>query len=393
MASRRVWANGVVGVIIGMCGVFAIGCGDDDNGADDASVSDAGPSFDADTTDADTTDATIAYDGAPPDAERLDAGPPPNAGVDILFVVDNSGSMQEEQVALTGAFASFMNALETAAGGTLPDVHVGVVSTDLGAGPFNIAGCSGNGDNGALQSAPQGPCSPPDDAYISDIEISPGVRDTNYVGTIAETFECIAQLGIQGCGFEQPLESMRRALNGSVQGNDGFLRAGAALAVIILSDEDDCSTANTQMFDTSQDDLTDPLGPLASFRCFEFGVVCDPDDPRALGVKTDCVVREPSPYMYGTTEYVDFLKSLKPDSWLVVATIQGPTSPVDVQFQQDNLAVRLEPSCTTGDGSAVPGIRLATFSSQFLHDHQGLVCGGIPAALDQIALDIAAALP
>jgi hypothetical protein len=322
---------------------------------------------------------------------RLDAGPPPNSGVDILFVVDNSGSMQEEQVALTGAFGGFMTALETAAGGTLPDVHVGVISTDLGAPPFTISGCGGNGDNGILQSAPQGACTSPDDAYISDIEISPGVRQTNYSGTIADTFECIAPLGINGCGFEQPLEAMRRALNGSNQENAGFLRAGAALAVIILSDEDDCSTADTAMFDTSQTDINDPLGQLSSFRCFEFGVVCDPDDPRTVGTKSDCVVRDPSPYMYGTDEYVDFLKSLKPETWLVVATIQGPTSPVDVQLDFDT--VLLQPSCTSSDGAGVPGIRLATFTSSFLHSHQGLVCGGIPTALDQIAVDIAAALP
>src|SRR5688572_472844 len=211
-----------------------------------------------------------------------------NRDIDILFVIDNSGSMAEEQASLATNFNRFVNVLENIEGG-LPNIHLGVISSDLGAGPFNISDCDGNGDNGALQNAPRdGACSPPAGAFISDIANPDGSRTNNYTGTLAETFSCIAKLGIDGCGFEHHLESMKRALNGSQQKNNGFLREDAFLAVIFVADEDDCSAADTQVFDTSQTGVDDPLGPLSSFRCFEFGVECDVPNPRQVGPRQEC---------------------------------------------------------------------------------------------------------
>jgi hypothetical protein len=181
-----------------------------------------------------------------------------NRAVDILFVVDDSNSMMEEQASLLANFPVFISVLETVEGG-LPDVHIGVVSTDVGAGPFAIAGCSGTGDGGALRVG-DAACRPVGASYISDVSDGAGGRITNYPGTLAEAFSCNAALGISGCGFEQQLESMRRALNGSNGGNAGFLRDDAYLAVIFITDEDDCSTRDTQMFDTSQNSIDSELG-------------------------------------------------------------------------------------------------------------------------------------
>jgi hypothetical protein len=289
-----------------------------------------------------------------------------NRDIDILFVIDNSGSMAEEQASLTANFSRFINVLQNIDGG-LPNVHIGVVSSDLGAGPFNIAGCTGSGDNGTLQSAPRVPgCSPPSGAFIRDVAMPDGTRSTNYTGTLADTFTCIARLGINGCGFEQHLESMRRALNGSNPANAGFLRPSAFLAVILIADEDDCSAENTAMFDTSQNSVTDPLGPLASYRCTEFGVVCDPDTPRVPGPRQNCTSREDSQYMFAVQQYVDFLKSLKDDPRMViVAGIIGNPTPVVVGLDAMNRP-RLEPSCSTpGAGEADPGIRFKYLLDQF----------------------------
>ena len=54
-----------------------------------------------------------------------------NRDIDILFLIDNSGSMTEEQASLVANFNRFINVLETIEGG-LPNVHIGVVSTDVG---------------------------------------------------------------------------------------------------------------------------------------------------------------------------------------------------------------------------------------------------------------------
>src|SRR3990167_8457413 len=50
-----------------------------------------------------------------------------------------------------------------------------------------------------------------------------------------------------GCGFEPPLAAMRAAL-GPLAANAGFLRPDAALAVLILADEDDCPVASPTFF-------------------------------------------------------------------------------------------------------------------------------------------------
>ncbi|MBL4635617.1 MAG: VWA domain-containing protein, partial [Kofleriaceae bacterium] len=200
-----------------------------------------------------------------------------NRDLDILFVIDNSNSMRDEQISLAANFGNFINVLNNIEGG-LPNIHIGVITTDLGAGPYNITGCTGNGDNGVLQNAAVGPagCSTPTDKWISDIGDEMGNRTKNYAGGLSEAFSCIAQLGVNGCGFEQPLESMRLALDNTSGQNTGFLRPEAFLAVIIITDEDDCSAKDPSIFnsDPSLDNINSAVGFLSSFRCFEFGVTC-----------------------------------------------------------------------------------------------------------------------
>ena len=289
-----------------------------------------------------------------------------NRDIDILFVIDNSGSMREEQESLAANFNRFINVLNNIEGG-LPNVHIGVVSTDMGAGPFGIQGCTGNGDNGILQNAPVGgACNAPSDIFIKDIALEDGSRSTNYTGDLASTFSCIAQLGTTGCGFEQPLESMRRALNGSNAQNNGFLRPNAFLAVIIIADEDDCSAEDVNMFDSdpAKDRIDSEVGFLSSFRCFEFGVQCEPDTPRSAGPRQDCVPRDNSQYMYNVSEYANFLKGLKEDpGQIIVAGIIGNPTPVTVGLDNDEPV--LDPSCVSGAGEAAPGVRLQAFLDSF----------------------------
>ena len=310
-----------------------------------------------------------ADDGFGSDYEIVtDIDPERNHNVDVLFVIDNSGSMAEEQSSLTASMEADVFGVFEDSFGVRPNMHVGVISTDTGAGPFNISGCSGNGDDGVLQDDARGVgCSPPDDPYIIDtLPEDAGPRVVNYTGAIHETFNCIAPLGIDGCGFEQPLESMRRALDGHNPENAGFLRDDAMLAIVILADEDDCSTKNTQMFDTSQNSIDDPLGPLSSFRCFEFGVQCEEDDPRTPGIRKNCVPRLESEYMTPVSEYVDFVKGLKSDpTQIIVTAITGPNSPVVVSRDQ-NGNPQLDPSCESpGLGSAAPAVRLSGFVAGF----------------------------
>lgn len=299
-----------------------------------------------------------------------------NRDLDILFVIDNSNSMRDEQVSLAANFDNFINVLNNIDGG-LPNVHIGVVSTDLGAGPYNITGCTGNGDNGVLQNAAVGTagCPVPSDLWIKDIGDEMGNRTKNYTGGLAETFSCIAQLGVSGCGFEQPLESMLLALQNTSGQNTGFLRDDAFLAVIVITDEDDCSAKDPSIFnsDMSLDNISSELGFLSSFRCFEFGVTCDPDSPRSAGPRQDCVAQEGSNYMHDVSRYTDFLTNLKDDPGkVIVAGIRGPGNNVTVALREGE--PKLAPSCCTGagvcdintmDGKADPAVRLDSFLAAF----------------------------
>jgi hypothetical protein len=284
----------------------------------------------------------------------------PNRDIDILFVIDNSDSMAQEQQSLARNFQRFIEILERTEGG-MPSVHLGVVSTDIGI-DAEIEGCELPGDDGLLQTAPRLPgCIAPADPYIADVAIAPGERHRNYTGSLADAFSCIAQLGTGGCGFEHPLEAMRRALEGSRMASTGFLRPHAYLAVIIVSDEDDCSAAGRALFSSD----TSTLGPLSSFRCFAQGIRCEPDDPSIPGERRNCELRRDSPYLEPVQTYVDFLRGLKPDPSLVIAAgIVGNATPVAVTRNDRDEPV-LAPSCQSAAGKAAPALRLQAFFSAF----------------------------
>ena len=356
--------------------LMTLGCGDDG----------PGPAFDAAVADASVVDAPDP-DATPLDATPPDAAPTATAGLDVLFVVDNSGSMAEEQLTLRASFSQFVNSLETAYG-SRPDLHVGVISTDMGAGPFQGTGCSMFGDNGNLRANPVCGVADP---YIIDIAEPGGGRTQNFSGTLTDAMSCIGDLGISGCGFEQPLAAVRRALDGTNPNNAGFLRQDTMLAVVIMSDEDDCSVTDTAMYDTSQNDINAPLGPLSSFRCFEFGVRCDPDQPRVPGPRSNCVVRENSAYMPTVQGFIDFLTGLRPPGDVFVATLQGDPTPVGVTLDPNiNNIPALAPSCTSANGQAVPGVRLDVFRAGFPQRNlQASIC---QANLENVLIDLGTTL-
>ena len=321
--------------------------------------------------------------GAPtPDASDVPAA----TGVDILFVVDGTGDMAEEQTALAAAFPDFLEALAEAHG-SLPDLHIAIASMDVGVGPSPWGeGCSGPGDDGLFQTCPG-----IEGFYLEDVSDGAGGRVTNYEGTLEEAFACASALGITGCAIEQPLESMRRALDGTRPEQASFLREDAALAVVIVTTEDDCSTEDPALFDTSQDTIDSPLGPRTSFRCFEFGVSCAEDDPRALGPRTDCVPAPDSPYLYELDEYVDFLTSLKPREHLAVSLVGGPPTPVEVVMSSGDPAdPALGPSCSGTHGTAAPAVRLHAFVDAFGDTGSSATsCDPFAGALAALAADIA----
>lgn len=162
-----------------------------------------------------------AFDFEPPPPEVEPTG---CARIDVLFVIDGSGSMTEEQQALRGTngqppvFAEFTDAL-LAELTSVEDFHVGVVSSEYG--------------KTALHTHRDRPEVP--ESAATDCGLPPGQRWL--VGpspTLAADFECIA--ATRSGTEEVTYLNAAQALGDPV--NAGFLRDDSLVFVVLLTDED-----------------------------------------------------------------------------------------------------------------------------------------------------------
>jgi hypothetical protein len=196
-------------------------------------------------------------------------------------------------------------------------------------------------------------------------------RCRNFADTPASTFSCLAELGTNGCGFEQQLEALRKALDVSeTPENDGFVREDALLVVVLVTDEDDCSAAQPDIIfnpDPSENRIDSSLGFLHSFRCFEFGVTCDVNDRQIMGPRNDCAPREDDQaLLHPVSHYVEFLIGLKDPGRILVAALAGPVNDQVIVQKDAQNRPEVKPSCvdTSAEG-AIPGVRLKAFTAHF----------------------------
>jgi hypothetical protein len=330
---------------------------------------------------------------APPGGDGVDPQPAvsgaiiTNRNLDVLFMVDDSSSMRLQQTNLLTNFPMFMDVLKALPGG-LPNIHVAVISSDMGAGDGSIAGCNAaGGKQGIFQYTPRGTCtaSPltPGATYLSNVG-----GQANYTGDISAAFSCIAALGEAGCGFEHQFASILRALGADGRAapaeNQGFLRRDALLAIVMITNEDDCSARpDVALFDTnSNTTLSSQLGPPSNFRCNEFGHVCTGGRPvrRAPGGEVtatvtlqSCTSAECNGALTPVSEFVTRIKALKaaPASEILLAAIAGPPTPYVVGWKAPSTSDSgpwpiIAHSCTAADTSfADPGVRVAQAVSAF----------------------------
>jgi len=153
--------------------------------------------------------------------------------VDVLFVVDNTASMLEESPRLVASMPAFASA----ALATGVDLHVGVTTTGIDPTGASCPGGAQGGEAGRLFPANNS---------------APRIF-TNGTPNLGQALQQAVQVG--ECAFEQEgLEAMRRAVTpplvdhadapGTPLGNDGnlgFYRTTASLAVVVVSDDDDTS--------------------------------------------------------------------------------------------------------------------------------------------------------
>ncbi len=202
--------------------------------------------------------------------------------VDLLFMVDDSGSMGTKQTALRTRFPELIKVLDDfAAAGNKASYHIGVVTSDLGA-PGISCGANRQAKLQQVGAGAAAGCAGPVGKNYIEYDQKLGTNNLPTGQDLPTTFGCMANVGEKGCGFEAQLESAYRALHDPIPENQGFLRPGAILAVIWVTDEDDCSAeATSDLFTTNP-----AYGPQNSYRCTRYGIACDnqfplPDTPQA----------------------------------------------------------------------------------------------------------------
>ena len=172
--------------------------------------------------------------------------------VDLLFVVDNSGSMADEQEALAKSFNGFITSIQDTV--MAKDYHIMVIDTDAG-NAFEqscfvlcqllpvcegyacdnlpvVEGCDAMLGTGLINDPNGTACG-----------VTGGERFmVDAQQNLSSTFQCLAKVGTDGDGSERPMEAMIAAvtsLNGAGACNEGFLRKDALLVVTFITDEED----------------------------------------------------------------------------------------------------------------------------------------------------------
>ncbi|MBC8073892.1 MAG: VWA domain-containing protein [Deltaproteobacteria bacterium] len=414
----RVWVAGALLVACGRTGLFA----------------ESGNDSQADTGQAPTDGPGQTDTGAPSSSESSsttmliecdeDTGTCPielrlRRAVDILFVVDNSGSMGGEQATLARSFRSFVEVLEAQQVGA--NYRIGVTTT-AGDGLLRATSCRERLNDflfewtfGTLDERQRGcldHCAIESLALADPwVEKSEGTTNLPPGIAIADALQCVGPPGINGPGFERPLEGMYQVITNDTA---GFLRDDALLAVIFLTDEADCSATieNQSWLQASGDVFWEPGSQSTSASCWNAGVTCT----GGPGVYDDCLAVDKGfdgfptddpdeAVLFPTDRYVDVLTELAiqrqasgGQGQVLLSLIAGvpldyPETEViqyaDSQFDDFNVQYGIGPACNIGsetvnDPPGIPDVRLRKVVESF--------AGGEPTVFSVCSDDYSIAL-
>lgn len=335
----------------------------------------------------------------------------PADGVDILFIIDNSGSMAAHQQRLADAIPALVDPLIMAG----RSLRIAVTTTDAGnprcpssgpeGGAFQTESCRARIAGGEWQFIDQdlsaaclGVCaketlefSPTPTAADPVAKLRPWVEWDGVTGNVTaslnQALSCMLPQGVAGCGFESPLESLRMALARAQTPGDpqfGFMRADADLLVVIVSDEVDCSRdpAFDEIFIDNKVFWNSPDDPQpTSALCWRAGVTCS-GDPEAFD---DCIATDhdisgditPDPaqaVLVPVDRYRDALAAIQADKLAAgsaarvritaIAGVPVGYPQTQLPFAEGDDLVHVEnfgigPGCVAEDGAtAVPPMRM-----------------------------------
>jgi hypothetical protein len=274
-----------------------------------------------------SSDPMTSLDSGPPD---LDTGwepdPDPCAQgcpkLDVLIVVDNSATTGEEQRTLSADVDALLAALERIddpGNDVWSDVNIMVTSTDMGhplctslepdgyepqQGAPQTVPCidrldefDGLDDNPSFPQACTDNCPVPVESAHAFVHYEGAMHsNTNVPGNDIEgALRCLIPQGVVGCNYGSPLESMLQAINPDATWNQGayrFLRDDAALAIIIMTDDHECSVNEPEGYASFVDPAQDQwweINPDTGTKthatpavCWNAGVECDGPDGNGI---------------------------------------------------------------------------------------------------------------
>jgi hypothetical protein len=223
-----------------------------------------------------------------------------------------------------------------------------------------------------------------------------------------QAMQCVVPQGISGCGFEHTLESTYRAIDRMETVGDpaeGFLPPGALLAVVIVTDEADCSH-NEDYEDIFLPEgnrvfWSDPeSGAPTSAVCWNAGVQCvggdcftanydvDANPVDAAQAPTDAVIRPLARYLAKLAPFDPVVT--------IIAGVQSDGSTVyDVSGSDPGFvdAFGIGPGCSSAAGQAVPPVRLrevAEVNSDGTRNQYSICDADYAPAIDALTASIAA---
>ncbi|MFO0636504.1 MAG: hypothetical protein U0168_27050 [Nannocystaceae bacterium] len=253
--------------------------------------------------------------------------------VDLIFVVDGSGSMADEQANLLAAFPGFIETMQSQLAGT-EGFNVGVIRTD----PNDISCVPGRYGVLVTRNFAAGSSNDTCTPYAS------GMRYMTQQDNLAEKFSCAARVGVGGDGDEQPMQSLIAALTppniDAGECNEGFLRDDALLVIVLITDEED-----------DHETMDESCGNEPGM-----GSQGDPED------------------------WFDAIVAVKGgiETNIVVLSLVGPS--VDPCPALDK--------CNGGVDGAEAAPRLVDFTWMFTHGHVGPVCGQYDGFFEEAVQDI-----
>ncbi len=186
--------------------------------------------------------------------------------IDILFVADNSASMEIEQNSLGTRFATFASRIQGL------DWQAGITTTDCSSRGFNICGSllPLTGGTGRILR--------PSTPNLSSVFLRTILRP--------ETVDCVKR-GSCPSGDEEALRATITAIDKRTGVNAGFFRPGAALAVVILTDEDELSSGPSNAT-KPQSVIAKVKSALGNSKVFKsYAITTLPGDSTCLEIQKD----------------------------------------------------------------------------------------------------------